>query len=83
LITLGAEVSYHDPFVPEWSIEHGGGYHQVKSAPDLHQALTNADMVVLLQPHKDYDLVEIAERSNWLLDTRGVLEPNHPSVFRL
>jgi UDP-N-acetyl-D-glucosamine dehydrogenase len=83
LITLGAEVSYHDPFVPDWSIEHGGGYHAVKSVANLHEALTNADMVVLLQPHRDYDLAEIAEHSRWLLDTRGVLEPSRPSVSRL
>jgi UDP-N-acetyl-D-glucosamine dehydrogenase len=83
LIALGADVSYHDPFVPGWSVEHSDGRTPLKSVPDLHSTLAQSDVVVLLQPHKDYNLDEIAEYSRSLLDTRGVVQSHYSSVVRL
>ena len=71
LLAWGADLSYHDPFVPRW---HPHGVDATLDVvPDLEQATRAADVVVLLQTHADYQLDELAEASSLLLDTRGVL----------
>jgi UDP-N-acetyl-D-glucosamine dehydrogenase len=64
----GAEVSYHDPLVPTWSLDE----HTLTSAPDLEVALRDAHIVVLLQDHREYDLDDIVRLAPRLFDTRGV-----------
>ncbi len=53
--------------------------HGSTSVPDLEKAVREADVVVLLQTHADYDLDELADASAVLLDTRGVVA-GHPHV---
>lgn len=67
LRALGAELSYHDPFVPEW---HVAGERLVR-VPDLITAVSEARMTVVLQHHRHYDLDEIAKHARRVLDTRG------------
>ena len=64
----GAKVSYHDPNVPSFS-EHGLSF---TSVPDLDVALVNADCVVIVTDHSDYDWTSIAEKARLLVDTRNV-----------
>lgn len=73
---LGAELSYHDPYVPTWAVN---GWQTV--CADLHEALASADLVILLQAHRRYDTADLAGRARLLLDTRGRLEGS--SVRRL
>ena len=55
LLTLGADLRYHDPYVPVWNTaERGERENLVKVEPDLRQALEEADLVVLLQAHRQY-----------------------------
>jgi len=61
---LGARFSYHDPNVPAWR-DHSGRQHT--SAPDLDAAVARADLVVLLQRHRQYD-DELLGRAQVLLD---------------
>ena len=42
---------------------------------DLEAAVADADVVVLLQHHRDYDVDALAARSRRFLDTRGVVTP--------
>ncbi|HUL85007.1 MAG TPA: UDP binding domain-containing protein, partial [Actinomycetota bacterium] len=63
----GAEVSYHDPFVPAVFLSFG----ELHAEPDLDGALERADLVVLVTPHPSYDLDDIAERSRVVFDTRN------------
>jgi UDP-N-acetyl-D-glucosamine dehydrogenase len=63
----GAEVSYHDPFVPEWGFS---GRHLV-SQIDYSESASLADVVVLLQQHQAYDVESLAVISKRLFDTRG------------
>jgi UDP-N-acetyl-D-glucosamine dehydrogenase len=72
LMEWGAEVSYHDPFVPEWEVKGTGGT-RLESQPDAEAAAADADIVVLLQTHASYDLEALAARSHALLDTRGAV----------
>jgi nucleotide sugar dehydrogenase len=71
LLSLGAELSYHDPFVPEWLVEKDGRRVALNSVKDVYQACGVADIVVLLQPHSEYDMERLACASTMLLDTRG------------
>jgi len=82
LLSWGAEISYHDSYVPTWSIEAGKRTAALSSVEDLYQACAAADIVVLLQPHSQYDLGRMAGESRLLLDTRGVVPPTE-SVSRL
>jgi nucleotide sugar dehydrogenase len=80
LLSWGADVSYHDPFVPQWSPR--GSATALTSVPELEAAVGAADVVVLLQPHAQYDLDHLAAVGSPLLDTRGVLAAEH-AVQRL
>ena len=65
----GAAVAYHDPYVTEWQVDG----EAVSRAADLQAAVAAADLVILLQAHRDYDLALIARTARLLLDTRGVV----------
>lgn len=78
LIATGANVVFHDPYVPEWNIDNEHGHpaasdRVLHSEDDAIDAAKRADIVVLLMPHKGYDLEAIAASSKQLLDTRGKL----------
>lgn len=70
LLELGAVLSYHDPYVPRWTVD-GVALERVK---DVQAGVAEADLVLLVQPHKAYDLEDLARRAVLLLDTRGTLE---------
>lgn len=59
-----AEVSYHDPHVPELP---GQGLASV----ELGRALAAAEIVVLVTRHPEFDLAELVAGSKLLLDLRG------------
>jgi UDP-N-acetyl-D-glucosamine dehydrogenase len=40
------------------------------------------DAVVLLTPHKEFDLQRVADQANYVLDTWGVM-PDAPHIERL
>jgi UDP-N-acetyl-D-glucosamine dehydrogenase len=82
LLSWGAELSYHDPYVPKWSFEDEGRTGALTSVDDVYEACAVADIVVLLQPHSQYDLGRMAGESRLILDTRGIVPPAE-SVNRL
>ena len=82
LISWGAEISYHDPFVPQWNVQTESGTSTLATVPDFYAAATKADAVILLQPHAVYDLDRLVQSSSLLLDTRGLLERSD-TVHRL
>lgn len=67
LMDLGAAVSYHDPHVPDWRVRE----LPVPRADSLYEAAAHADLTVLLQHHRTYDLQGLAVKAQLLLDTRG------------
>jgi UDP-N-acetyl-D-glucosamine dehydrogenase len=67
LLELGARLDFHDPFVPRWSV----GERTLYRVEDLSAALRAADLVIMLQPHRSYDLEAVAELAPLLLDTSG------------
>ncbi|MFE0423962.1 nucleotide sugar dehydrogenase [Streptomyces sp. NPDC058953] len=67
LTRLGAAVGYHDPYIPEWRVDGA----PVPRAESLYEAAADADLTVLLQHHRTYDLQGLAVKAQLLLDTRG------------
>jgi nucleotide sugar dehydrogenase len=67
LTGLGASVSYHDPYVPAWTVQD----RPVPRADSLYEAVADADLTILLQHHRTYDLQGLSVKAQLLLDTRG------------
>jgi nucleotide sugar dehydrogenase len=78
LLGRGAQVSYHDPYVPDWQVDG----RAIPRAEDLDAALADADLVILLQAHRSYDPARLTRGTRLLLDTRGVI-PAAPHVEAL
>ncbi|MBE8474424.1 nucleotide sugar dehydrogenase [Streptomyces justiciae] len=67
LMELGASVSYHDPHVPSWNVLD----RPVPRADSFYEAAADADLTILLQQHRTYDLQGLSVKAQLLLDTRG------------
>jgi len=87
----GAEVIYHDPFVPEVTFDHA--YTIGDGEPLYNQDLTddlmkNSDCVVICTEHSDIDYNRVCEQSKLIVDTRNALSPDirngsHAKIVRL
>ncbi len=66
---LGAEISYSDPFVPEFKINGT----KLASLP-LQHAISNADCVVIVTDHTGVDYHAILHESKLIVDTRNALK---------
>tara|TARA_Y100000588_G_scaffold386850_2_gene483302 strand:+ start:2094 stop:3404 length:1311 start_codon:yes stop_codon:yes gene_type:complete len=64
----GASVSYHDPFVPELVEEET----RLTSVTLTEDALTEADAVVIVTDHSDFDYEWILAKARILIDARHV-----------
>lgn len=82
LMAKGAQVSYHDPFVPKLSHE---GFN-LESVKDLNAEVQAADCVVIITNHSQYDYPAILEQAKLIVDTRnafGKIAKNNPKIVRL
>ena len=77
LAEKGALLSYHDANVPSWSFN--GEQHQ--SVENLEQAVQDADIVILLQAHREYDISSLASKAKLFFDTRGVASTDEAYVL--
>ncbi len=69
LKAMGAQVSFHDPHIARWNVE---GVERIEGDPQ--QAVAEADLVILVQNHRGYDVGKLAGASRLFLDTRGVTD---------
>ncbi|WP_329609375.1 UDP binding domain-containing protein [Arthrobacter sp. ATA002] len=60
---------FHDPRVSEWTVDD----RKIGRVSDLGDAVEDADIVVLMQNHRDYDVDNLAESAKFFFDTRGVV----------
>ncbi len=68
----GACLTYHDPFVPELDGE-GFPFHSTELTDEV---LEQADCVVVVTDHDDYDWQGIVDHSNLVVDTRNAVKVN-------
>ncbi|MDP3185295.1 MAG: UDP binding domain-containing protein, partial [Anaerolineales bacterium] len=79
----GAEVSYHDPYIPHLHTHDG---LEMESVPDLMAAVRASDCVVIVTNHKVYDYQAILEAAKFIFDSRNALGragKESPKVVRL
>jgi len=82
LTNKGAQVSYHDPYIPrirhdEWEMD---------SVTDLMAEVHAADCVVIITNHSDYNYPAILEAARLIVDTRNALNKarrSNPKVVSL
>ena len=82
LINKGAQVAYHDPYIPvishdDWTLH---------SVDDLMTQVKAADCVAIITNHSSYDYPAILEAASLIVDTRNALGKvgrDHPKVVRL
>ena len=72
LNTYGADVSFFDPYIPEY-ITHEGETHQ--GIPALtKEALENADLVMITTAHTNVDYDFVAEHASLIFDTKNAMK---------
>ncbi len=80
----GAQVEYHDPYIPHIHHEYDGW--QKDSIKDVMKGVKEADAVVIVTNHKDYDYKAILDAAKFVFDSRnalGKLAKGNPKVERL
>jgi UDP-N-acetyl-D-glucosamine dehydrogenase len=75
----GAEVEYHDPYVPRFR-EDG---HERASVALTDAALARADAVVIVTDHTAIDWARVAARASLVVDTRNALGRAGPTMARV
>ena len=86
LAAKGANVSYHDPYVPTVTVEDGEGQLELKSVPLTDHALELADCVVVAVAHSSLNLAQIVKQARVVVDATGAtrkLKETDGNVVRL
>ncbi|KGP75413.1 UDP-N-acetyl-D-glucosamine dehydrogenase [Desulfosporosinus sp. Tol-M] len=66
----GANITYHDPFIPV--IEpHGGSTRHLESMPITDEVLATADSVLILTDHSNVDYERVVAKARLVVDTRN------------
>ncbi|MEU8804516.1 nucleotide sugar dehydrogenase [Spirillospora sp. NPDC048819] len=68
LARLGADLSFHDPFISSWEVD---GTEIANAGDDLPAALESADLAIVLAGHTVYDAATLTRHARLLFDTRG------------
>ncbi len=80
----GAQVEYHDPYIPHIHHEYDGW--KMDSVQDVMQSVREADAVVIVTNHKVYDYAAIIKEAKFVFDTRnatGKFAKGNEKVVRL
>lgn len=77
LLAKGAAIQYFDAKVEEWT-----AVPEAARVDDLQAAVGAADLTILVQNHKSFDVDSLAQKSQRFFDTRGVAKDGH-NVDRL
>ncbi len=80
----GADVEYHDPYIPHIHHEYDGW--KMDSVSDVMKSVKEADAVVIVTNHKQYDYKAIVESAKFVFDSRnatGKLGKKASNVERL
>jgi UDP-N-acetyl-D-glucosamine dehydrogenase len=68
LMHKGAEVSYHDPFVPEMKLD---GREPLSSVALADSTLSSCDCAVIVTDHSDFDYSRVVNLAPLVIDTRN------------
>ncbi len=76
----GADVSYHDPYIPSVTTHEGRDF---TSAPLTAEVLKNADCVVITTNHSCFDAAWITANARLVVDLRNAVSEESGNVFKL
>jgi UDP-N-acetyl-D-glucosamine dehydrogenase len=76
---LGAEVSYHDPYVP--TFHEDGVRHSSVALSD--EELKKSDVVVIITDHTSVDYQRLVNRAGLIVDTRNATKGKTPGRARI
>ncbi len=83
LLTLGADVTYHDPHVPKAPpMRTWPDLPPLRSVELIAETLGEHDAVVLITDHDAVDYEVVLENAPLIVDTRGVFRSLHPKVVK-
>ena len=80
----GADVEYHDPYIPHIHHEHDGWH--MDSVTDVMKSVKEADAVVIITNHTEYDYKAIVDSAKFVFDSRNAtrkVTDNNEKVVRL
>lgn len=67
----GAQVEYHDPYIPH--IHHEFDGWEMDSVKDMMKAVRESDAVVIVTNHSEYDYTAIVDAAQFVFDSRNAL----------
>jgi UDP-N-acetyl-D-glucosamine dehydrogenase len=76
LRSRGADLSYHDPFVPKVTFDHAytiGDAEDLTNSELTDELVKNSDCVVICTEHSAIDYSRICELAPLIIDTRNAL----------
>ena len=76
LRACGAEISYHDPFVPLVTFDHAytiGDGDPIRSSDLTDEKISEADCIIICTDHSGVDYVRICDLGSLIVDTRNAL----------
>ncbi len=65
----GAKVTYSDPFIPSVRLDH-----RTAQSQDLLETAAEADCVVIITDHSDFDYQALLDASSLIVDTRNAMK---------
>jgi UDP-N-acetyl-D-glucosamine dehydrogenase len=65
----GAKVTYSDPFIPSVRLDH-----RIMQSQDLLQTAAQADCVVIITDHSNFDYQALLDSSSLIVDTRNAMK---------
>ncbi len=79
LRSRGADLVYHDPFVPEVTFDHAytiGDAEPLYNSELTDELIQNSDCVIICTEHSDIDYKRICSLAPLIVDTRNALSPD-------
>ncbi len=83
LLTLGATLSYHDPYLKELPETRAwAGRTPLKFTPLTPEHLARHDAIVIVTDHSNVDYAAVLKYASLIIDSRGVYRTPHEKVVR-
>jgi UDP-N-acetyl-D-glucosamine dehydrogenase len=83
LLELGANFTYHDPFVNELpDTRSWPGHPDLHSQPLTPEVIARQDAIVIVTDHTAVDYRTVLEHAKLIIDARGVYRAPHPKVVK-
>lgn len=80
IMKLGAQVTYHDPHIPEIELE-GDLREHLRSVELTEETLKKSDCILIVTDHRSIDYKWVAERAALIVDTRNATRSLNDSTL--